>query len=158
MSSWPLPPPPVGPNKSNRNKIVLWISLAAVFFAIILLFLGKRTYHDYRLASAAMEQFHQQLNAANYDGIYTEASDDFRKSGNHDEMIRFLETVHEKMGDSGKTAMAGFHVNWRNGRLWVDEVSNTQFALGQGQESFIWILEQDHLQLYGYHITSPNLR
>jgi hypothetical protein len=158
MSSWPLPPPPVSPKKNNRNKIVLWISLAVVAFVIILAFLGKHTYHDYRLSSAAMERFHQQLNAADYDDIYAEASDDFRKYGKHDEMIRFLAMIHEKMGNSGKTSMAGFHVNWRNGRRWVDEVSNTQFALGQGQESFVWVLEQDRLELYSYHISSSNLR
>jgi hypothetical protein len=157
MSSWPLPPPPISPKKSNRNKIVVWISLAGIALALILLFLGKQTYQDYRLASAAVERFHHQLNAADYDAIYAEASDDFRKSGNHDEMIQFLGRVHEKMGDSGKTSMAGFHVNWRNGRLWVDEVANTQFALGQGQEGFIWILNQDRLQLYTYHIDSANL-
>lgn len=136
----------------------MWILLAAVVLVVVLGFVGKGTYHQYRLASTAVERFHQQLDAGDYEGICGEASDDFRTSGNHADLISFLDKIHQKMGDSATTSLAGFHVHWTNGRLWVDEVSNTQFSLGQGQESFVWIVEQDQLHLYRYHITSPNLR
>jgi hypothetical protein len=158
MSSWPAPPPPAPLSKSRRRALVAWLALAAIAVGVILASLGKGSYHDYRLSSAAIERFHQQLDAADYDGIYAEATDEFRKSGKQSDLIRFLETVHNKMGNSGKTSTIGFHVKWNNGRFWVDRILNTQFAQGQGQESFIWIVEQDHLGLYGYRITSPNLR
>jgi hypothetical protein len=159
MSSLPLPPPPpIRPDKSRRGALLVCFGIAALVAGVILLYLGKGGYHNYRLASAAVERFHQQLNAAEYDTIYSEATNDFRQSSNHDDTIRFLQSVHDKMGNAGKTSTIGFHMNWNKGHLWVNRVLNTQFALGQGQENFIWILEQDQLQLYGYHITSPNLR
>jgi len=52
----------------------------------------------------------------------------------------------------------GFHVTWRNGRLFADQVYDTQFAQGQARESFVWIIEQDRPRLESYRIDSPNLR
>jgi hypothetical protein len=62
------------------------------------------------------------------------------------------------MGNSGKMSTQGFHVTWRNGRLFADQVYDTQFAQGQARESFVWIIEQDRPRLESYHIDSPNLR
>jgi hypothetical protein len=159
MSSFSLPPPPpANPDKRRRGTLLAWFGVSAVIVGVILIVLGKGSYHAYRLASTAVEHFHQQLNDADFEGIYAEASNDFRRSGNHDDMIRFLALVHSKMGAAGKASTVGFHMNWRNGHLWVDRALNTQFALGPGQESFIWIADHEQLRLYGYHITSPNLR
>jgi hypothetical protein len=88
-------------------------------------------------ASAAVEHFHQQLNAADYDGIYEDASDEFRRSASREDVVGVLEKVHRKMGNSGKTSPAGFHVNWKNGLTTVDQVLETEFAMGRGQESFV---------------------
>ena len=161
MSGWPpLPPPPAvsaSPNRS-RKRLLFLLSLLAIVVLAILWSCGKGTYHSYRIASAAADHFHQQLNAADYDGIYEEASDDFRRSGTKADLTKFLESVHTRMGNSGKTSLAGFHVKWRNGRTWVNQVFNTQFALGEAQESFIWVKDQDVVRLYNYQIDAANLR
>jgi len=153
----PLPPPPDPLRKRGRTRLVIWIILAVLASIVILLNLGKGAYQAYYLASDATDHFHRQLDAADYDGIYADASHEFRRAATRAESVKFLETVHHKMGESGKRSTAGFHVNWRNGRWWIDAAYNTQFTLGQGQESFIWVMEQDRLRLYGYHIDSPNL-
>ncbi len=132
--------------------------LLAVGLAIVVWALGRRTYRNYGITSAAADRFHQELNNSDYDAIYEEASDEFRRSGNRPDIVKFLQMVHEKMGDSGNKKAAGFHVSWTNGRTTVDQVFNTEFALGQGQESFIWIVRQDQARLYSYRINSPNLR
>jgi len=49
-------------------------------------------------------------------------------------------------------------VNWRNGRTWLDQVYQTQFSLGSGEESFIWVVANGQARLYGYHIPSANLK
>jgi hypothetical protein len=67
-------------------------------------------------------------------------------------------TLHEKLGASGKMSYQGFHLNWQNGRTIVNEVFDTQFALGQAQEGFIWVIEQDQVRLPSYRVDSPNLR
>lgn len=160
MSNWaPTPVPSVPPAKNQTLKrLIVLLCLLAFGLAIVLWAFGRRTYRNYGIASAAVDHFHQELNNSDYDAIYEEASDEFRRSGNRPDIVKFLQMVHEKMGNSGTRKASGFHVNWRNGRVTVDEVFNTEFALGQGQESFVWIVEQDHARLYGYHIDSPNLR
>jgi hypothetical protein len=134
------------------------LSLSAAVAAVILWSLGKGAYHDYRLASAAVEHFHQQLNAADYDGIYEGASDELRRSATRDDVFKLLEKVHQRMGNAGKRSPAGFHVTWKTGRTTIDQVFETEFAMGRGQESFVWIIGQDQLRLYNYHIDSPLLQ
>jgi len=162
MSNWsasPVPPPAVPPAKNQTLKrLMVLLCLLAFGVAIVLWALGKRTYRNYGIASAAVDHFHQELNDADYDAIYEEASDEFRRSGNRPDILKFLQMVHEKMGNSGNKKAAGFNAKWSNSHVTVDQVFNTEFALGQGQENFVWIIEQDHARLYGYHINSPNLR
>ena len=124
---------------------------------VVLLNLGKGAYQAYTLASDATDHFHNQLDAADYNGIYRDASFDFHRAATPEDTAKYLEVVHLKMGQSGKRSAARFHVHWRNGRFWVDQVYNAQFTLGRGQESFIWVMEPDHLRLYSYHIDSANL-
>jgi hypothetical protein len=158
MNSWPPPPPPpVNPSKRSRARLVLLISLAALALVVTGLNLGKGTYRDYRLASAAVERFHLQLDAGEYEGIYAEGSEPFHRSGNRAQWIGYFEQAHEKMGNSGKASTIAFYTRWKDGSAWVDEVVNTQFALGQAHERFVWIRERDRLHLYWYQIDSPNL-
>lgn len=157
MSSWSPPPVVSRPEQRKRTRLVVLICLAGMALVVVLLNLGKGTYQSYRLASSAVERFHRQLDSDDYNGIYTEASGAFRKWGTHDDCLKFLRMVHQKMGNSGKTSFAGFHVNWTNGSMWIDQVLNTRFALGQGQEHFVWVVDQNQLRLYKYQIDSPNL-
>jgi hypothetical protein len=119
---------------------------------------GKSTYKNYRLADAAVDRFHQQLNQADFETIYGEATNDFRRTGTREDAIKVFELVHQKMGNSGKMSAKGFHINWQNGVLTVNQVYDTQFALGEGQEGFIWVIEHDQPRLQKYHIDSANLR
>jgi hypothetical protein len=159
-----LPPPQVSPftvpprrQRSMTRRIVLAGIVVAVA-AILLWSCGKGAYHNYRLSAAAVERFHQQLDQGDFETIYGEATDEFRRAGSREEQIKFLAMVHEKMGNSGKMSAKGFHINWQNGRLSVNQVYDTQFALGQAQEGFIWIIEQDQPRLQTYRINSSNLR
>jgi len=87
-----------------------------------------------------------------------EASDELRRGTSEADLIKLFGLVHQKMGNSGKMSAKGFHINWRNGRLYVDQVYDTQFALGQGRESFVWVMEQGQPRLQSYHIDSLNFR
>ena len=128
-------------------------SLVVIFLLILLGTCGKGFYRDYRVASSAVELFHHRLDSGDFDTIYSDASDDFRSSGTKADQIKFFEATHQKLGNSGKTSPLGFHVNWRNGHMFVDQVFGTQFAQGTAQESFVWVLENGTPRLYGYHIT-----
>ena len=62
------------------------------------------------------------------------------------------------MGNLGKMSAKGFHMNWQNGRVFVNQVYDTQFALGHAREGFIWIIEKEQPRLWAYRIDSPSLR
>jgi hypothetical protein len=114
-------------------------------------------YRNYRIAHSAVDQFHQRLDGADYDSIYENATDGFRASGSRTDINKFFENVHQKLGNSGAMTPAGFHVNWQNGHIIVNEVFNTQFAQGQAQEGFIWLIDDGQPHLQTYRIDAPQL-
>jgi hypothetical protein len=127
-------------------------ALLVVVLLILLWSCGKGVYRDYRVSSAAVELFHHRLDSGDFDTIYSDASDSFRSSGTKADQIKFLETTHQRLGNSRKTSPLGFHVNWRNRQMFVDQVYSTQFAQGTAQESFVWVMENGNPRLYGYQI------
>jgi hypothetical protein len=160
LATSPFPPAPsFSPSPAPRSK-TKWIvvsSLIVVFLLILLWTCGKGVYRDYRVASAAVELFHHRLDNGDFDTIYSDAGDGFRSFGTKADQIKFLETTHQKLGNSGKTSPLGFHVNWRNRQMFVDQVYSTQFARGTAQESFVWVMENGTARhgtprLYGYRI------
>jgi hypothetical protein len=144
-------------NRSTSRRII-FTGLLLVVVALLLWTCGKGMYHNYRLSAAAVDLFHERLDQADYETIYGEATEEFRKAGTREDELKFFATLHEKMGTSGKTSCKGFHVNWQNGRATVSEVFDAQFALGQAEEGFTWVIDQDQVRLQAYRVDSPNLR
>ncbi len=133
-------------------------ALAVTVGALIVWIAGRGMYRNYGISSAAVEQFHQELDRGDYDAIWENATDGFRASGTHADEIKVFETVHQTMGVSGKTSSLGFHVNWQSNRVYVSHVFDTAFANGHGQESLVWVVEQGKPRLQTYHIESPLLK
>ena|SRR5579872_6987141 len=161
MSTLPptqVPPAPFPRRQGSKTRRVVVGGLLAILAAIVLWSCGKGSYHSYRLSNAAVEQFHRRLNQSDFETIYGDATDEFRRAGSRENELKFFEMVHQKMGSSGKKSFKGFHVNWQNGRLTVNDVFDTQFTQGQAQEGFIWVIDQDQARLQTYRIDSPNLR
>jgi len=161
MSTWPtIPPPPPAAKRTKGfwTKAIIVIALAGLIGGALVWKLGRNTYHDYQISSDAVDRFHQELNAGDYAQIYEDATDEFRRAGSREDLNKFFDNIRQKMGTAGKRNPAGFHVNWQNGRLWVDQVFNTQFEKGQGQEYFLWEIRQGQPHLYHYRVDSPNLR
>ena len=146
------------PPRRTKSKIVvlgvLWVTLAI----LALWSCGKGAYHNYRLASAAVDRFHGQLNDGDFETIFANATDEFRRTGTREAQLSFFETVHQKMGASGRMSIKGLHINWRNGILTVDQVFETQFTFGPAQEGFVWVIDHEQPRLQTYRIDSPNLR
>ena len=153
-----LPPAPAIRPKRSKTRTVVVGTLLILLGLILLWTCGKSTYHNYHIASKAVEQFHQQLDSGDFEGIYGDTADEFRRASSRDAEIKFFETVHQKMGNSGKMSSKGFHINWQNGVLNVNQVFETEFALGRAQEGFIWVIDHDQPRLQTYRIDAANLR
>lgn len=135
--------------------------ISAALIVVVLIVLrnwGKDFYHDYQLSSTAAGHFHQLLDQGDLATIYADATDNFQRAAAREDELQFLEMVHQKMGNSGKTSTLGFHVSRLNGRLLVDQFVDTEFSLGHAKESFVWVIWGEQARLDGYHIGSPNLQ
>ena len=160
MSTWPPLPqaPPAKPRTGLGIKIAIVVVLCGLIGGALVWRAGKSTYRNYQIASDAVERFHHEMNLGDYDQIYDESTEEFRRSGTREDLTRFFEKIQDNMGSAGEPKGAGFHVTWRNGVVWVDQTFNTQFLKGQAQEYFVWKIKQDQPRLYNYRINSPNLR
>ena len=110
-----------------------------------------------RSSNEAVRQFHQQLNAGEYEVICQEASEGFTRSAKHDELVNFLNGVHTKLGSAASESLLNIGVNANTNGTFITTRYNTQFANGLGVETFTWIKSAGALKLYGYNVQSQAL-
>jgi hypothetical protein len=110
-----------------------------------------------KLADAAVRRFHEQLNAGDFEGIYRDADQAFKTDLGHDESIRFLQAVHQKLGLAGSETRLNIRVETNPGGTFLTVGYSTMFAAGQATESFTWVKSDGTLKLDGYHIQSNAL-
>ena len=156
--SGPAGPPSDAEIKAGAERS--WPMIAALFAILGIVFwwsCGSSVYHNYRAARSAADQFHQRLDRADYEAIYSETSAAFRGAGSREDEIAFFERVHQKMGSSGTMTATGFHVNRQAGYAFVNQSFNTHFAQGGAQESFVWLIDNGDTLLQTYRIDAPQL-
>jgi hypothetical protein len=118
---------------------------------------GSALVRGRKLADGAVQHFHQQLNAEEYDEIYGETDDRFRAGQSRDELIKFLQAVHKKLGDAGDTTQASIRVDTNTHGTFTTTRYNTTFVNGGATETFTWVNGDGGLKLYEYHIESNAL-
>jgi hypothetical protein len=107
-----------------------------------------------QLAGPAVEQFHEQLDSAQYDAICGAVAQGFCGSGADGDSVRFLKGVHEKLGGVRATEKGNVNVNSGTNGTFLTIQYNTTFALGPGVETFTWIKNGNALKLYRYNVQS----
>jgi hypothetical protein len=110
-----------------------------------------------RLSEPAVQQFHQELDAGQYEAICGQAAEGFCGNRADGETVRFLKGVHEKLGNVGAVQRGMINVNANTGGTFVTIQYNTSFALGPAQETFTWIKGANTLRLYRYSVQSNAL-
>jgi hypothetical protein len=108
-------------------------------------------------ARQAVTQFHQQLDAADFDSIWNGADDGFRHALSRDGYDKFIGAVHTKLGPVVKTTPMGWSVNYINYRTRVVLQQQTDFAHGSGLETFVFFVNGNDVRLDGYTINSTDL-
>lgn len=157
MSTPLFPPPPISTTKSSA--LLKWLLLAGTAaIAVGGWYVVTHIYRDYKICHLAAERFHAHLDRGEYEAIYGEASDDFRKAAPHDHAITFLTSVHQKLGTVQGMKFLGFHENTTTRGTLANQVFETKFGLGTGQEQFLWRMGGTTPLLVGYHVNSTNLR
>jgi hypothetical protein len=105
-----------------------------------------------RLANTAVQHFHQQFNSGQYLEIFRDADVGFTEGKNEDDLAKFLQEVHAKLGDAVAGSFISIRVNAAtNGNLTTAQYKTT-FDRGSAIETFTWIKTDNTLRLYGYNI------
>src|SRR5947207_1089855 len=90
---------------NKLNLVILSIVFLVVGLSCSSLTKGKQ------LAEQAVEKFHAQYNAGQYNDIYNDADDEFKKSVTLDQWTELMEAVHRKLGTVSKSTDTGWNVN-----------------------------------------------
>ena len=155
----PEPAPEPGQPKKPRLRALWKWSLVAV--AVGLMFLigqcGLAYFQGRKFADAAVQEFHQQLNAERYEEIYRNSDEGFRVGSSHDELIGFLQVVHRKLGNAGHASQLSIRVESNTRGTFIVAWYTTAFAAGAAKEAFTWTRRSDGLKLSQYHVESKAL-
>jgi hypothetical protein len=111
---------------------------------------------DEAAAAQAVVQFHHQLDAGQFEGIYDASAPEMKASTPKANFIRFMDAVHRKLGAVKEAKQQGWGVNYTNGVGTVTLNYQTQFANGSGAEQFVY-RTGSAAALLGYNINSTDL-
>lgn len=167
MDSQPSPPLPYSSpapdlalkSKEPRVKF-LWKWTLGFVLALVVWGMwqcGSTLRTGYRLAEPAVRQFHQQLDAGQYNEICDQAADGFCASGPEDKTVPFLTAVHEKLGKSGTAKEGQVNVHSGTDGTFLTVNFDTAYEAGSATETFTWIKTGGTIKLYRYNIQSNAL-
>lgn len=108
------------------------------------------------MAQSAVTSFHSQLNAAQFETIWTGADELFRGTTTHDHYAKLTGGVHNKLGLVVNTTQLGWTVNHMDAQTRVTLHERTQFQHGSGVETFMYIVRGNTAKLAGYNIQSDD--
>lgn len=112
---------------------------------------------DVDLAQAAVAQFRELVAAKKFEQIYSDASDDLKKSTTEQSLTRLLEAVDRKLGAFKSAQSNGWNVNYSATVTSVTMKFKTQFERGAGVETFAYRVTGGKALLAGYHIDSADM-
>lgn len=110
------------------------------------------------VAEAAVAQFHAQLDASQFQEIYADADELFKKSTSETDAVALFEAVHRKLGPVKESRQLNYFVNYdlATGKQ-IRLTYETEFAEGKGTEQFVWRVADGRARLLGYHINAAAL-
>jgi hypothetical protein len=155
-----LPTPPSIPDfgrNVKRPKRILWkwsIAVTAVLLIFLMWQCGSTLYTGSKLADQQVERFHGQLNRGEFEAICREADEGFSEDDKREEFMRFLESVHRKLGNAESGKRVNLNVQATNGSTFVTSQYNSEFESGQADETFTWRKSGNTLKLYRYNVQS----
>ena len=121
------------------------------------LLIGCSASDDIPKGEATIAEFHQKLNAADFDAIYDGSSPDMQKATAKEDFIKFVSAVHRKLGDfqSGKTS--GWNDTVATGGHFLMLSYAATYEKGDATENFKFQIKDGKAILTGYQINSNAL-
>ena len=157
--------PQVSPESFERTTVdppkrVLWMCSLGISTAVLLLLVwqcGSAVYSGPSLADKGVQRFHTEFNRGDYEEICREGDEGFLGGERHDELVRFLELAHRKLGNAQAGTQVNVRVNATTHGVFLTSKYSTQFAQGAAIETFTRRKRGNTLKLYGYNLQSAAL-
>jgi hypothetical protein len=108
-------------------------------------------------AQAAVAHFRQLMAEQQFGRIYSEGSDELKKTTTEQDMTRLLSAIDRKLGAVKSAESNGWSVNYNASGSSVTLKFKTQFERGTGAETFVYRLSGGKALLTRYHIASNEL-
>jgi hypothetical protein len=109
------------------------------------------------LAEPRVAVFHDRFNEGQYEEIYSEAADEFKKAASQEKVLALFAAIDSKLGKVQSSSITTWNVKTFNFVTTVVLVSDTQFELGAGTETFTFRVNGDKATLLGYNINSMDM-
>jgi hypothetical protein len=151
---------PSGQHAVASKKSVLWkwpIVATLVLVTILFWRFGAGLMEGRRLSANGMQRFHALLNSGQYEQIYEGASDAFRRGGRKEDLIKFFQLIHRKLGDAGSSSLHRVNVTATPTGTYITAAYTTTFTEGEADEAFVWLKSGQGVVLNGYNIRSMKL-
>lgn len=109
------------------------------------------------LAEPQVATFHARLNQRQFDDIYTEAGDQFRKAATKEKVVQLFSAIDRKLGPAKSWTTKTWTTHTRNFVTTAVLVVDTVFEKGAGTETFTFRISGDSAIMIGYHINSLDM-
>ena len=113
--------------------------------------------HDLPAVNAAVGVFHQELNAQDFDKIYSDAGPDFKNASSQADFTQLLSAIHRKLGNYVSGAAGGWNDNVNTSGHFVTVGFSARYEQGAAEENFVYRIDNGNALLAGYHISSNAL-
>lgn len=110
---------------------------------------------DITAGSAAVDQFHKQMDAGRFEAIDAAAGPEIKATPGG--FAPILAMAHAKLGNVKSTTRTGFNDRYDNGDHRLEMVYDTKFDKGDGTEQFVYRFVGGKAVLIGYHVNSAAL-
>jgi hypothetical protein len=139
---------------TGRHTRVLYYGLPLLTVQIIAL-TGCVFNQNMQAVTDANEQFHRRLASGDYDAVYNDATDDFKKALSRDGARAYLTRVSETMGACGHAQITNIAVNTGFSGVSISIKSHSICTNGPLDESLVWMVRQRVIKLDSYVASSP---
>ena len=134
-----------------RRSVFLMVILALLLLGCTDIIKGKS------IAEPKVAVFHDRFNEGQYEEIYSEAADEFKKAASKEKVLALFSAIDSKLGKVQSSSITTWNVKNFNLNTTVVLVSDTQFELGAGTETFTFLVNGEKAALLGYNINSMDM-
>lgn len=126
--------------------------------ALLLVVLGCGSIKEGKpAADSAIVEFHARLNDEKYKEIYETSHQQLKDVSNEEDMTKLLSAVRSKLGRVVDSKTQTWNIGNFNLTTTVRMIQNTQFEHGKGDETFVFVIEEQKAILQSYYINSMDL-